>query len=231
MIAMNFLKDIYALFYPEVCLCCFNNLTSNESVICVTCRHDLPLTNFSNQKNNAIETSFYGRIPVENATALFYFFKKGKIQHLIHALKYKKQQQVGTLLGNWLGEEIINSNQFSTIDCIVPVPLHPKKLKSRGYNQVATFGKSLAEKLNKPYIDTVLKRGQFTNTQTKKLRLDRWKNVSDIFFVENNNTLQNKHILLIDDIITTGATLEACYKAFENTKNIKISIASMAYTK
>jgi predicted amidophosphoribosyltransferase len=96
---------------------------------------------------------------------------------------------------------------------------------------VATFGKSLAEKLNKPYIDTVLKRGQFTNTQTKKLRLDRWKNVSDIFFVENNNTLQNKHILLIDDIITTGATLEACYKAFENTKNIKISIASMAYTK
>lgn len=228
---MNIFKNIYNLFYPEVCLCCQEHLTSNEHVICVICRHDLPVTNFSGEHNNLVEKSFYGRIPIENATALFYFFKKGNVQELIHALKYKNQQQVGVLLGNWLGEEILVSSRFSTIDCIVSVPLHKKKLKSRGYNQVTTFGESLANKLNIPYIDNVLKRVSFTNTQTKKIRLDRWKNVEELFLVEDNAALENKHILLIDDIITTGATLEACWKAFENTKNIKISIACMAYTK
>lgn len=228
---MNFLKDLYALFYPEVCLCCHEHLTTNETVICLTCRHDLPLTNFSSENNNLVEKSFYGRIPIENATALFYFFKKGKIQELIHALKYKKQQQVGTLLGNWLGEELRESDRFKTVDCIIPVPLHHKKLKSRGYNQVTTFGKSLSEKLNIPYEENFLKRISFTNTQTKRIRFDRWRNVQELFFVEDYNALENKHILLIDDIITTGATLEACCKAFQKTKNIKISIACMAYTK
>ncbi len=228
---MNILKNIYNLFYPEVCLCCQEHLTSNEQVICITCRHDLPLTNLSRENNNLVEKSFYGRIPVENATALFYFFKKGNVQELIHALKYKNQQQVGTVLGNWLGDEILDSGRFSNVDCIVPVPLHKKKLKSRGYNQVTTFGESLANKLNFPFEENVLKRVSFTNTQTKKLRLDRWKNVEELFFVEDNAAMENKHILLIDDIITTGATLEACWKAFEKTKNIKISIACMAYTK
>jgi ComF family protein len=228
---MKFLKDIYAIFYPEVCLCCHKQLTFNELVVCIECRHDLPLTHFCNEKDNAIEQSFYGRIPVKNATALFYFFKKGNVQELIHALKYKNQQQVGTFLGNWLGDEMVESKRFLNIDCIVPVPLHPKKMKSRGYNQVSTFGKSLSQKLDIPFNETVLKRNLFTNTQSKKLRLSRWQNVSDQFIVEDDFSLENKHILLIDDIITTGATLEACCKAFEKTKNIKISIASMAYTK
>jgi len=229
--AVNFFKNIYNLFYPEVCLCCHEHLTTNEQVVCVICRHDLPLTNFSCEYNNLIEKSFYGRIPVEHATALFYFFKKGNVQELIHELKYKNKQQVGGILGNWLGGEILNSGRFLTVDCIVPVPLHKKKLQSRGYNQVTTFGESLAEKLNISYEDNVLKRISFTNTQTKKIRLDRWKNVEELFFVEDNTAMANKHILLIDDIITTGATLEACWKAFEKTKNIKISIACMAYTK
>lgn len=228
---MNFLKDVYALFYPEVCLCCKEPLTHYETTICITCRHDLPLTNFCSEKDNMIEKSCYGRIPVESATALFYFFKKGKVQELIHALKYKNQQQVGVILGNWLGNEMKASNRFNSIDCIIPVPLHKNKLKSRGYNQVTTFGKSLAEKLNIKYNETVLKRVSFTNTQTKKIRFDRWKNVDELFIVENHETLKNKHILLIDDIFTTGATLEACYKALKKTENLKISIACMAYTK
>lgn len=228
---MKILKDVFAIFFPEECLCCNEYLATNESIICLTCRHDLPLTNFSFEKNNLIEKSFYGRIPLENATSLFYFFKKGNVQRLIHELKYKKQQQVGTFIGDWLGEQLNESQRFKTIDCIIPVPLHPKKLKKRGYNQVTTFGESLAKKLEIPYYSTILTRVSSTKTQTKKLRLERWKNVQELFHVQNNAALENKHILLIDDVITTGATLEACYDALSHTKNLKISIACMAYTK
>lgn len=228
---MKILKDMFAIFFPEECLCCNESLASNESIICLTCRHDLPLTNFSFEENNLIEKSFYGRIPLENATSLLYFFKKGNVQRLIHELKYNKQQQVGTLIGDWLGEQLIESNRFKTVDCIIPVPLHPKKLKKRGYNQVTTFGESLAKKLAIPYYENILIRVSSTNTQTKKMRFDRWKNVHELFHMENNFILENKHILLIDDVITTGATLESCYDALNTTKNIKISIACMAYTK
>ncbi|WP_456379289.1 ComF family protein [Lutibacter sp.] len=228
---MNFLKDIFNVFFPEVCLCCNEHLVNNETTICLKCRHDLPLTNFSFEKNNLVEKSFYGRIQIENATALFYFLKKGKVQQLIHELKYNKQEHVGNFIGNWLGDEIIESNRFRNIDYIIPVPLHKKKLKTRGYNQVTTFGKSLSKKLNIMYNEDILIKISSTKTQTKKIRLDRWKNVQELFVVQKKINLENKHILLIDDIITTGATLEACCKSFGNIKGIKISIACMAYTK
>ena len=228
---MNFLKDILHLFYPDVCISCTDHLTTNEHLVCLNCRLDLPLTHFSFEKNNLVEKTFYGRIPVENATVLFYFLKKGKIQQLIHQLKYKNKQEVGTFIGNWLGDEMNESNRFNNIDCIIPVPLHPKKQKKRGYNQVTTFGESLSKSLHIPFIETVLLRKSFTNTQTKKQRFDRWKNVSELFYVNNPEILNNKHILLIDDVITTGATLEACYKALKTVENLKISIACMAYTK
>ena len=121
---MNFLKDIFNIFFPEVCLCCYEHLANNETTICLKCRHDLPLTNFSVETANLVEKSFYGRIQIVNATALFYFLKKGKVQQLIHELKYNKQQQVGTFIGNWLGAEMVESNRFKNIDYIIPVPLH-----------------------------------------------------------------------------------------------------------
>ncbi len=228
---MNFLKDIFNIFFPEVCLCCHEHLVNHETTICLTCRHDLPLTNFSFEEENLVEKSFYGRIPIENATALFYYTKKGNVQLLIHELKYNKQQQVGNFIGNWLGDEILESNRFKDLDYIIPVPLHQKKLRSRGYNQVTTFGESLAKKLNISYNSTILVKISSTKTQTKKIRIDRWKNVQELFFVQNNVDLKNKHILLIDDIITTGATLEACCKSFSKIEGLKISIACMAYTK
>ncbi|WP_299525434.1 ComF family protein [uncultured Lutibacter sp.] len=228
---MIFLKDIFNLFFPEVCLCCNEHLVNNEITICLSCRHDLPLTNFSFEEGNLAEKSFYGKIPIENTTALFYFTKKGNVQQLIHELKYNKQQQVGNFIGNWLGDEIAKSNRFKDLDYIIPVPLHRDKLRSRGYNQVTTFGESLAKKLNVTYNSTTLVKISSTKTQTKKLRLDRWKNVQELFFVQNNVNLENKHILLIDDIITTGATLEACCNAFNKIEGLKISIACMAYTK
>jgi len=181
---MNFLKDIFNIFFPEICLCCNNHLATNETTICITCRHDLPFTNFSFEKDNLVEKSFYGRIPIENATALFYFIKKGKIQQLIHQLKYNKQQQVGNFIGNWLGAEMAESNRFKNIDYIIPVPLHRKKLRTRGYNQVTTFGESLSKKLNIAYNSTILVKISSTKTQTKKLRFDRWKNVQELFVVK-----------------------------------------------
>jgi ComF family protein len=228
---MKILKDILHVFFPEVCACCNEHLINNENTVCLICRHDLPLTNFSSEENNAVEKTFYGRIPIKNGTALFYFLKRGKVQQLIHKLKYKNQQQIGFFVGDWLGDEIIESNRFNNIDCIMPVPLHKKKLKTRGYNQVTTFGASLSKKLKIPFYENILTRVSSTNTQTKKIRFERWKNVQELFFVQNKPNLENKHILLIDDVITTGATIEACYNALITIKNIKISIACIAYTK
>lgn len=228
---MNFLKNVFDIFFPKVCLSCSDILATNEVALCVTCRHDLPLTNFSFETNNLVEKAFYGMYPIINGTALFYFYKQGTVQKLIHNLKYKGQQQVGTFIGNWLGEEMLESKRFENLDYIVPVPLHKNKQIKRGYNQVTTFGKSLSKKLNIPFKEDILVRVSYTKTQTKKIRLDRWKNVQELFYVPEPNKTNNKHILLIDDVITTGATLEACCNAFKNSTDIKISIACMAYTK
>lgn len=131
---MNVLKDIYHIFYPDLCFGCKSHLTLNESTICLHCRHNLPLTNFSSLKDNLVEKVFYGRVPIENATALFYYFKKSSLQEIIHALKYKNQQKIGSIFGNWLGDELLESNRFKSIDFIIPVPLHKNKQK----NEVTT---------------------------------------------------------------------------------------------
>jgi len=228
---VNFLKNIFTLFFPDVCLACGEQLLANEPVLCLNCRHDLPTTNFSFEANNLVEKSFYGRFPIQSATALFYYYKKGTVQKLIHNLKYKGQQQVGVFTGKWLAEELFENPRFKNIDYIIPVPLHKNKLKKRGYNQVTTFGESLSKKLKITYKEDVLVRVSFTKTQTKKTRFDRWKNVQELFYVSDLKILENKHILLIDDVITTGATLEACCNALKKTRGIKISIACMAFTK
>lgn len=228
---MKILKDIFAIFFPEICACCDAHLSEMETAVCITCRHELGSTGFSFESNNLLEKSFYGRIPLESATALFYFLKKGKIQQLIHQLKYNGQQHLGIFVGNWLGDEMLESHRFSAIDQIIPVPLHPKKLKKRGYNQLTTFGQTISQKLQIPFNDQVLIKVSTTKTQTKKMRFDRWKNVRELFKVQKPSELEDKHVLLIDDIITTGATLEACYEALRAVKNLKISLACMAYTK
>lgn len=206
-------------------------LTTGEQLLCVPCRSDLPETNFSEWQENMVERSFYGRIPIENATSLLYFNKKGNAQKLMHQLKYKNHQEIGTFLGNWLAERIIISKRFRNIDYIVPVPLHAKKLKERGYNQVITFGESLAGKLGIPLLEKVLIRiSKSKKAQTFKDRFERSDHIQEKFDLTDKEILKNKHILLIDDIITTGATLEACSIQLLQASNIKISIATMVYT-
>ncbi len=227
---MQFLKDIFYLFFPRICVCCDEQLVKNEVEICLKCRFELPITNFTNETDNKVEQAFYGRVRIEFATSLLFYRTKGISQKLIYQLKYKGKQRIGNLLGQWLGAELKESERFPSIDYIVPVPLHPKKLKKRGYNQLSTFGKSISDILNVPFITNVLIKRSVTDTQTLKRRFERWKNVNEIFHLTDITIFEHKHILLIDDVITTGATLEACALELSKTKDIKISIATMTFT-
>lgn len=222
------LKPLVDLLFPKVCHACLNLLQDNEDTICVDCRHDLPVTNFHFDDDDAIKKVLYGRANIVNGTALFRFEKKGLVQQLVHGLKYKGYETIGYSLGNWLGGELKNLGTYQSIDMVIPVPLHKKKLKKRGYNQVAKFGQQIAKALDADYVDDVLIKVTNTQSQVSKKQFERW-NKNDAFFeIKNSDFINNKHILLVDDIITTGATLEACISVLNKAKNIKISIATMA---
>ena len=227
---MQILKDLFNIFYPKICVNCDEQLTQNENTLCTFCRHDLPLTNFTDYINNKIATTFYGRIDIEKANSLLFYRKTGITKKLIHELKYKGNEEVGIFFGNWLGEILKENKEFLDIDYIVPVPLHSKKRRQRGYNQVSKFGECLSNHLEKPFLENVLLKTSTSKTQTFKARFDRFNNNDTKFLISNLTTFKNKHVLLIDDVITTGATLEACAKELQKTTNIKISILTMAYT-
>ena len=221
-------EAIIDLFFPKVCSACHEVLNDHEQDICTNCRNDLPVTNFHfNQDDNVLKV-FYARVKVENGTALLRFEKKGLVQQLIHNLKYKGQESIGVFLGDWLGGELKTVKEYSEIDIVIPVPLHKNKLKKRGYNQVAKFAKHIAIALNVQYVDNVLLKVTNTGSQVLKSRFARWTNNEELFTLQNKNAIANKHILLVDDLITTGATLEACINVLNQAENIKISVACMA---
>ena len=225
---MKILTDLFRLFYPEMCSGCDEQLVQNEQFICTNCRHDLPLTNFTSLSENDITQSFYGRVNVEKGYSLLFFRKEGITQKIIHELKYRGNEQIGTFFGNWLGEILREKGEFTDIDCIIPVPLHPKKLQQRGYKQVPKFGESLGKYLQIRFLENELVRVSATKTQTFKARFDRFSNVDTKFLLKNPKMFNDKHILLIDDVITTGATLEACANEFQKSENCKISMVTMA---
>lgn len=222
--------NVLQLFFPKICCTCNAQLLTLEKLICTTCRHDLPLICYKDFKDNKIKSAFSGRIPIEKAASFFFYRKKGKTKKLIHQLKYKGNQEVGNLIGNWFGYQLHQSQEFTNLDYIIPVPLHKKKLKKRGYNQLTTFGMALSKHLNTEYLPNILIKTSRTKTQTFKQRFERFSNNETKFQLTNFTLLKNKHVLLIDDVITTGATLEACCKELLKSDNIKISIATMAYT-
>lgn len=221
-------KSIINLFFPPVCAGCNSFLLVNEKVICTVCRHDIPLTNHHLNPENDAFKKFYGRIPVLHASALFYFHKKGIVQQLIHNLKYKGQEEIGTTIGQWYAEDLKNIESLVSIDEIIPVPLHRRKLKERGYNQVTAFGKALSCSLDLQYNDSLLIRNVYSKTQSKKNLLGRTEGIETIFDVSFTEKDHNKHFLLIDDVITTGSTLEACSKVMMKIPGAKISIVCMA---
>lgn len=222
------MKSLINLFFPKACYACHELLHDNEIIICVSCRHHLPVTNFHLHNDDAISKIFYGRALIENGTALFRFEKKGLVQQLIHGLKYKGYGEISPFLGDWLGGELKSLTNYKGIDIVIPVPLHKKKLKQRGYNQVTGFGRRIATSLNAEYKDDVLLKITNTTSQTNKKRFARWNQTEELFTMPNSSLIENKHILLVDDIITTGATLEACITVLSQAKNCKVSVACMA---
>ena len=227
---IKILKELFNVFFPKYCVTCGDEIDQNRALICLDCLTGLPLTDFSSWPKNRLEVSFKGRIRIEEATSLLYFHKKGLVQKLIHQLKYHGNQEIGTFIGAWLSEEMMLSNRFKTIDFIIPVPLHPDKEKQRGYNQVTTFALSLSKGLNIPMREDVLIKVSGTGTQTLRNRMQRNKSNENHFTIRQSQDLIHKHILVVDDIITSGATMEMCCGSFSQIEGLKISLACMAYT-
>lgn len=223
------LDDFLSLLYPNLCLACEKNTPTESSQICLQCQADLPQTNFHLEKENALMELFWGRIELVHATALYYFRKGGRTQHLIHQLKYANQPQIGVQLGELLGIQLATSAFYQDIDYVIPVPLHPRKERIRGYNQSDAIAQGISSGMGKPWERGILRRVVFTETQTKKNRMERMKNVGGAFEVFTPHRIEGKHILLVDDVVTTGATLEVCALTLLKIKGVRVSLAVLGY--
>lgn len=223
-------KNLLNVVFPAFCNGCSKLLLKNEKIICTTCMHHLPLTHHHNLKDHEMHRAFYGIVPFEFGASLLYFRKKGIAQQLMHNLKYKNQQEIGTFLGNIFSKNVLDLPVFNSIDVIIPVPLHKKRLHERGYNQVTTFCEALEKNLAIPIIDSVLVKSINLKSQIQKSKENRLETNKNVFSIENAHEIEGKHVLLVDDIFTTGATIEACAKEILKIKNTRISIVTMAYT-
>jgi ComF family protein len=224
---LNHLKDLFQIFYPHICCACGNALSFQQSFVCTTCLHTLPFTNFWSSPANAMEQHLWGRFNFEQAVALFYFEKSSGVQNLLHELKYRNQKQLGIFLGEMLGARM-KQHLSDSFDFIIPVPLHSEKEKIRGYNQSLLFAQGLANELKCEASKDFLIRTQATETQTHKNLFQRLDNVASVFELKNATLLQNKNVLLVDDVLTTGATIEACAKQLNSIQNLRMSVATIA---
>ena len=220
----NIFHSFLNLFFPDLCVVCNDRLTEGEQHICTDCLILLPRTNFHLQPDNRLEQFFAGRIPFQHIAAYAYFVKGGSIQSIIHELKYKRNLQIGHYIGQLCGENLRDSSFIADIDILVPVPLHRKREKARGYNQSLEICKGISEVTGIPIDSNTLIRKVNNKSQTKNSRFDRWKNVEDIFSITDSTAFQSKHILLVDDVITTGSTLESCVKEILKCDGARISI-------
>jgi len=224
-----YLNDFAALLFPQLCQACNQPLVDHEDLICTDCLYNLPYTHFHQQPDNIVIHQFWGKVYIKAAYALFYFTKGGKVQQLMHQFKYKNKPAIGKKLGVMAGNQLKENNHFKTTDVIIPVPLHKSRLRKRGYNQSACFAEGIATVLNIPVLTDCLIRKKATQTQTKKSRYERTLNMQDVFEVVDAHKLAGKNILLVDDVVTTGATLEACALALLAVKGLQLNIATIAY--
>lgn len=224
-----YLADFVSLVFPQLCVACRNSLVANEDLLCIDCLYNLPLTNFHLQPDNIVARQFWGKLKLDGAYALYYFNKGGSIQNMMHQFKYNGMQHIGNKLGGIAGKQLLQNEIFRSVDYIIPVPLHKKRLKERGYNQSACFADGLAKELNAVVTIDNLVRRVATKTQTHKSRFARFENMMEVFAVNHPQELVNKHVLLVDDIVTTGSTLEACGIELLKIPGLRLSIAAIAY--
>ncbi len=220
--------DLLNLVYPNLCIICGESLIRGEAMICLSCLHNIPKTNYHLEIDNTIEKRFWGKVPIHRGTSFFFFYKGSPFQKLLHELKYRGNKEVGRIAGKYAAADLLNSPDFCSVDMIIPVPLHPKKYHQRGYNQSEWIAIGLGQILNKP-VDTInLIRLRENTTQTKKNVYERYQNTTGIFALKDKTAFQHQHILLVDDVLTTGSTLEACMLALLETDYIKISVFTLA---
>lgn len=220
-------QDFVSLFFPNYCFACDDSLVKGEEIICTRCLLEMPKTDFHTHLENEFFKKLYGRVPIKQVLALYKFSKNSRVQRLLHTLKYESRPEIGVKLGKYYGS-ILEKSYKDEFDLVIPVPLHESRQRQRGYNQSAEFGKGLADALHIDFNNDILQRVTVTDTQTKKTKLLRWKNVKHVFTVRNPERLFGKRILLVDDVITTGATLEACAEKILEHRIQALSIACIA---
>lgn len=229
-IFVRYIQAFVDTVYPNCCPACGEILYQNEELLCLKCLFNLPRTRFHHIADNEVARIFWGRIPVNQATSFMYFAKESPYRRIIHELKYNNQKQIGIKMGRLFALELRDTG-FMNADYIIPVPLHPKKQRKRGYNQSALIAQGMSEIMHIPILTDLLVRNIPTKTQTRKTRYERWENVRDTFCIKSSAQIQDKHCLLIDDVITTGATLEACASVLLEVPGVSVSIASLACVK
>lgn len=222
------LRGFIRLFFPETCWVCKHDLVPGETEVCLACQHQLPSTHFYRQPNNAVEQRLRGRVPIAAAASVYFFSKSSALQSLLHQLKYRNQPNLGVWLGQQMALEAANTAWFEGVDFIIPVPLSAKKERIRGYNQSVCLAQGLSNVLQIPLQTHSLQRHRHTATQTKKSRSERQRNVAGAFSVQNPQVLENKQVVLIDDVFTTGATLEACLETLHTIPGIQLRVLTLA---
>ena len=231
---MKMIRDIKEsllhLVFPHVCAGCGSDSPEPQHELCLKCLSSLPQTNFHLFPSNPVEKIFWGRLPLASATALCYFSKESLMQHLMHQLKYRGNKELGFYLGRLMGQALASSNRFSFIDALIPLPLFPAKERKRGYNQASLLCEGMAEALQKPVLKNVVVRTSYTDTQTKKGRVERWQNMEGRFELIDPHAIEGKQLLLVDDVVTTGATLEACGREIIQARNVQLSIATLCFS-
>ena len=222
------LDDFISLFFPHYCMACSGSLVKGEEILCTVCLTDLPKTNYHLLPENPVYNKLTGRLSIRYGGAFLKFRKTGIVQHLLHELKYNNHPEVGIRIGRAYGKELLQTGLQQELDLIIPVPLHTSRRRQRGYNQSSKFAEGLSEALNIQWDESISVRTQSTTTQTNKSKAARWENVKDVFSVNSRSGIEGKRILLVDDVITTGATLEACGQHLISCGCRELSIACIA---
>ncbi|MBX9850750.1 MAG: ComF family protein [Cytophagaceae bacterium] len=222
------IHDFISLIFPDNCAACDEVLYKGEQSLCAACRVNLPLTNYHLDNENPLMKRFWGRVPVDHALAYYKFTKGGQVQQILYKIKYDGMKSVARQLGVWYGYDLLKAGFDKKVDLLVPVPLHPRKQCQRGYNQSAFFAEGLSVSLNLANYTSVLSRVSDKSSQTLKSRFERWLNVKDLYKIKDKSFIENKHVLLCDDVITTGATIEACARELLDHGAKQVSVAAIA---